>query len=92
MAIRALDDLQPRLPDGFVFVADSAEVIGNVELGEDVGIWFGAPLFYPHYYPRYYYPPTVVIPAPAPPLDMRPNSMLPATRQARGSSIIVPTR
>ena len=31
-----------------------------------VGIWFGAPLFYPHYYPRYYYPPTVVVPAPAP--------------------------
>jgi hypothetical protein len=31
-----------------------------------VGIWFGAPLFYPsyHYYPRYYYPPVVVSPPP----------------------------
>jgi carbonic anhydrase/acetyltransferase-like protein (isoleucine patch superfamily) len=37
----ALDGLAPALPAGFCFVADSAEVIGNVELGEDVGIWFG---------------------------------------------------
>jgi carbonic anhydrase/acetyltransferase-like protein (isoleucine patch superfamily) len=44
MAIRALDGLSPRLPEGFAFVADSAEVIGNVELGEEAGIWFGAVL------------------------------------------------
>ena len=44
MALFALDDLLPRLPAGFCFVAESASIIGNVELGEDVGIWFGAVL------------------------------------------------
>lgn len=44
MSLRALDGLAPRLPAGFSFVAASAEVIGNVELGEDVGVWFGAVL------------------------------------------------
>lgn len=44
MTIRTLDGQSPRLPDGFVFVADTAVVIGNVELAEDVGIWFGAVL------------------------------------------------
>ncbi len=38
----ALHGLAPALPAGFCFIAESAEVIGNVELGEDVGIWFGA--------------------------------------------------
>ena len=36
-----------------------------------VGIWFGVPgpfYAYPRYYPRYYYPPAVVVPAPAPPV------------------------
>ena len=42
MSLFALDDVSPILPAGFCFVADSAEVIGNVELGEDVGIWFGS--------------------------------------------------
>ena len=41
MTILALDGLAPTMPAGFCFVADSAEVIGNVELGEEVGIWFG---------------------------------------------------
>ena len=41
MTILALDGLAPTLPAGFCFVAESAEVIGNVELGEEVGIWFG---------------------------------------------------
>ena len=34
-----------------------------------VGIWFGAPLFYPYYaYPRYYYPPAVIAAPAAPPV------------------------
>lgn len=41
MAIYALDGLSPRLPIGFSFVAENASVIGNVTIGEDVGIWFG---------------------------------------------------
>jgi len=36
-------DWSPKLAKG-VWVADSAEVIGRVELGEDVSIWFGAVL------------------------------------------------
>jgi carbonic anhydrase/acetyltransferase-like protein (isoleucine patch superfamily) len=44
MTIHALDGVAPQLPAGFCFVAPSAEVIGNVVLGEDVGIWFGAVL------------------------------------------------
>lgn len=42
MSLFALDDIAPVLPAGFFFVAENATVIGNVELGEDVGIWFGA--------------------------------------------------
>jgi carbonic anhydrase/acetyltransferase-like protein (isoleucine patch superfamily) len=44
MSLFALDDVAPTLPASFCFVADSASVIGNVEIGEDVGIWFGAVL------------------------------------------------
>jgi carbonic anhydrase/acetyltransferase-like protein (isoleucine patch superfamily) len=44
MSLFALDGIAPALPAGFCFVADSARVIGNVEIGEDVGIWFGAVL------------------------------------------------
>jgi len=40
MAIYELDGMVPRLAES-VWVADSAEVIGDVEVGEDVGIWFG---------------------------------------------------
>ena len=42
MSLFALDGIAPASPAGFCFVADSARVIGNVEIGEDVGIWFGA--------------------------------------------------
>lgn len=42
MSLFALDGVTPALPAGFCFVADNASVIGNVVLGEDVGIWFGA--------------------------------------------------
>ncbi len=44
MTIHALGDLRPRLPEGFFFVADTATVLGNVVLEDDVGIWFGAVL------------------------------------------------
>jgi carbonic anhydrase/acetyltransferase-like protein (isoleucine patch superfamily) len=45
MAIFELDGRSPQLPaDGQVFVADSAEVIGNVRLGANVSIWFGSVL------------------------------------------------
>lgn len=42
MTIHELDGIVPRLPAGFCFVAPSAELIGNITLGEDVSIWFGA--------------------------------------------------
>ena len=41
MAIYELDSIAPRLADT-AWVADSAEVMGNVELAEDTSIWFGA--------------------------------------------------
>jgi carbonic anhydrase/acetyltransferase-like protein (isoleucine patch superfamily) len=44
MALFSLDGIAPKLAPGFVWVADSAAVIGDVALGEGVGIWFGAAL------------------------------------------------
>jgi len=44
MAIYSLDGVQPTLPSDFYFVAESAQVIGNVILEEGSGIWFGAVL------------------------------------------------
>lgn len=44
MAIYSLDGKQPVLPAGFYYVAESAQVIGNVILEEGAGIWFGAVL------------------------------------------------
>lgn len=41
MPLYALDDLSPNVADG-VFVAPGAHVIGDVTLGSDVGVWFGA--------------------------------------------------
>ena len=43
MAVYQLDALTPRLADT-TWVADSAQVIGNVELAEGVSVWFGAVL------------------------------------------------
>jgi len=40
MAIYELDGVSPRVAET-AWVADSAEVVGDVVLGEDVGIWFG---------------------------------------------------
>ena len=43
MPVYALDALVPRLPPaGQYWVAPDAHVIGNVILGEEVGVWFGA--------------------------------------------------
>lgn len=40
MAIYQLDDLTPAIHDS-VWVADSAQVMGNVTLAEDSSVWFG---------------------------------------------------
>ena len=41
MAIYALDDAAPQVADS-AWVADSAQVMGNVVLAEDASVWFGA--------------------------------------------------
>ena len=43
MALYQLGDESPRIADS-AWVADSAQVIGNVELAEDASVWFGAVL------------------------------------------------
>ncbi len=43
MAIYELDGRAPQMADS-AWVADSAQVIGDVTLGEDVSIWFGSVL------------------------------------------------
>ncbi|MCB2027377.1 MAG: gamma carbonic anhydrase family protein, partial [Rhodoferax sp.] len=43
MATYALGELSPSI-DPSAWVADSAQVIGNVSLAQDVSIWFGAVL------------------------------------------------
>ena len=40
MAIYELDGKAPKLGQG-AWVADSAEVIGQVELGDNASVWFG---------------------------------------------------
>jgi carbonic anhydrase/acetyltransferase-like protein (isoleucine patch superfamily) len=45
MPLYSLDDRRPTLPpEGRFWVAPSAVLIGDVTLGEDAGIWFGAVL------------------------------------------------
>jgi len=41
MAIYELDQVCPQIAEG-VWVADSAQVMGNVELAQDASVWFGA--------------------------------------------------
>ncbi len=43
MAIYQLDDFTPLVPSS-AWVADSAQVMGNVTLAEDASVWFGAVL------------------------------------------------
>ena len=40
MALYELDTLSPRVATT-AWVADSAQVMGNVELAEDTSVWFG---------------------------------------------------
>ena len=40
MALYAIDGIAPQVADS-AWVADSAQVIGRVELGEDASVWFG---------------------------------------------------
>lgn len=40
MAIYEVDGIVPRVADS-AWVADSAQVMGDVDVGEDVGLWFG---------------------------------------------------
>ncbi len=40
MAVYELDGVAPKMADS-AWVADSAQVMGNVELGEDASVWFG---------------------------------------------------
>jgi len=44
MTIYALGDTAPQFNEDTVFIAPSADVMGNVTLGENVNIWFGAVL------------------------------------------------
>ena len=41
--VRAFGGIQPKIGAG-VFVADTARVIGDVEIGDDASIWFGSVL------------------------------------------------
>ena len=43
MAVYSLDGMVPRIADS-AWVADSAQVMGDVELAQDVSIWFGCVL------------------------------------------------
>jgi carbonic anhydrase/acetyltransferase-like protein (isoleucine patch superfamily) len=42
MGVFALDEVAPTLPVGFCWIAESASVVGNVHIGAEVGVWFGA--------------------------------------------------
>jgi len=41
VAVYELDQISPTVPDS-AYVADSAQVMGNVQLGEHSSVWFGA--------------------------------------------------
>ena len=43
MAVYSLDGVSPRVAES-AWIADSAQVMGNVELAEDASVWFGAVL------------------------------------------------
>ncbi len=44
MTLYALGDRAPSLPEGQVYIAPGARVIGDVRIGPDVSIWFNAVL------------------------------------------------
>jgi carbonic anhydrase/acetyltransferase-like protein (isoleucine patch superfamily) len=41
--VRAFKGISPKVAEG-VFIADTARVIGDVEIGVDASIWFGSVL------------------------------------------------
>ena len=41
MTLYALGDIQPKLPDGFYWIAPTAVVLGQVELKDNASVWFG---------------------------------------------------
>ena len=42
MTIYSFNNISPSLPDGDFWVSETAQVIGNVKIGNNTGIWFGA--------------------------------------------------
>ena len=44
MSLYELDGISPQLPNGFHWIAPSAQLIGNIIIEENVGIWFGSVL------------------------------------------------
>lgn len=44
MPIYTLDDISPKLPEEFYWIAPTAVLIGKVVVSEGVGIWFGSVL------------------------------------------------
>ena len=44
MPIYSLNDISPTLPNGELRISSSANIIGDVRIGINVGIWFGAVL------------------------------------------------
>ena len=42
MTIYSLNNISPSLPDGDFWVSETAQLIGNVTIGNNTGIWFGA--------------------------------------------------
>ena len=42
MALYSLNNIYPFLPKGDFWISETAQVIGNVKIGNNVGIWFGA--------------------------------------------------
>jgi len=44
MPFYTLNDVSPKMPDGFCWIAPNATIIGNVEIGENAGVWFGSVL------------------------------------------------
>jgi len=44
MTLYALGEITPSLPEGFFWIAETATALGNIHIGENVGIWFGAVL------------------------------------------------
>lgn len=75
MAVYTLKNIAPRIGRD-VFVADSAAVIGEVELGDDASVWFGAVL-------RGDYRPIRI----GPRTNVQDNAVLHIT-QARGPTIV----